>query len=595
MTVMARAPNYNKKAKEVTMTTTSISQRQYSLGNALSVFAALVYIAFYLLGYFFIEEDSYIYFRVAENIAHGYGYVFNIGDIPIESGSGPLWQFLLALGVLLGCNVVVLAKLMGMLFGLATLYVFHHTAGRLSTPVVAGWLTLALAASVPFIWWTGSGLEVSLYTLLLSVCVAVACAPEPYRDGWLSVLPFALLLFARPEAFISVGVFVLYLLASDRRALAFRTLLLAALSYGGYLVFRYFYFDEVQISAFYAKISVDGVLWDYLWTALRQYRLVYLLALVLPAALLWRRDAANGPFVLLLLLSCGGLYFAAANYDFKIYHRFFAHSLPVLLLLVAVAIARLLAFAPKTLKPVLVGYVAVACIAVAWMPRVPGLFEHTRNPFYTVLDLLREQPATTLSALGSKLAAPHATTVLDDTLQARVPYVINANYQALVGHFLHDNYPQGLTIGYDQMGQTPYFAGAQQNFVDFLGLATRPISLYYFNQNARDSKSKTLYKQVVDPLLQHQRPEDRDIDQQGALASVEQSNPDVIIIHTLVASSDKTLTYHVRNSDWFKQNYVLRYSLATWLLVYERKDLSFPLKAKNLPAALQFREMPDNG
>lgn len=577
------------------MTTTSTSLRQSPVGNVLALISALIYVAFYLLGYFFIEEDSYIYFRVAENIAHGHGYVFNIGDIPIESGSGPLWQYLLALGVLLGCNVVTLSKAMGLAFGLGTLYVLYRTACRLSTPIVAGSLSIALAASVPFVWWASSGMEVALYTFLLVVCVAIACSPGPRRDDWLAALPFALLLLARPEAFISVGVFVLYFLVNGRRALAVRTMALGTLSYGGYLVFRYFYFDELQISAFYAKISVEGVLWGYLWAALKQYRLVYLLALVLPATLLWRNRASNGPFVLLLLLSCGGLYFAAANYDFKIYHRFFAQYLPILLLLVAAAAGRLLVSAPALLKPVLIGYVAAACLAIAWMPRVPGLSEITRNPFYAVLDLLREQPAATLSALGAKLVDPHTHTAIDDTLQASVPYVLNANFQAVVGQFLHDNYPQGLTIGYDQMGQTPYFAGSKQHFIDFLGLATRPISLYYFNQNAQDSKSKSLYKRLVDPLLKQQRPENRDIDQQGALALVEQSQPEIIMISLLVATYDKTLTHHLSNSDWLKQNYVLRYNLATWIQVYERKDLSFPLKATHFPEILQFKEFPPSG
>ncbi|EEZ3329050.1 hypothetical protein D1O90_005240, partial [Escherichia coli] len=301
--------------------------------------AILLFSIFYIVGYFFIEEDSYIYFRVAENIAQGYGYVFNIGDIPIESGSGPLWQYLLALGALLGFNVVKQAKLMGLLFGLATLVLMHRSAVRLSTPLIAGCLTMALAAAVPFVWWSGSGLESALYTFLMMLCIGIVITPE--RNSWLAAAAFSFLLLARPEAFISVGCFFVYLLRTSRVPFAIRLLLSSVLIYGGYLVFRYFYFGDIQISPFYAKISVSGVQWDYLWNVLREYRLIYLLVLSIPAALLWQRDAANGPFILIAVLTGAGLLFAAANFDFKVYHRFFAHCLPTLLLLVAASTGRL--------------------------------------------------------------------------------------------------------------------------------------------------------------------------------------------------------------------------------------------------------------
>lgn len=571
------------------MQNTNSPARTSEASKLLLPFALLLFATLYIVGYFFIEEDSYIYFRVAENIAQGYGYVFNIGDIPIESGSGPLWQYLLALGALIGCNMVTQAKAMGLVFGIATLVLMNRTATRLSTPLIGGCLTIALAASVPFVWWSGSGLETSLYTCLMMLCIHQAITPE--RSSWVAALPFALLLLARPEAFISVGCFFAYLLCTSRVQLAIRLLIASLLIYGGYLVFRYFYFGEIQISPFYAKISVDGVQWGYLWGVLKEYRLLYLLALVVPAALFWRRTIANGPFVLLALLTGAGLFFAAANFDLKVYHRFFAHCLPTLLLLVAVSAGRLRQALPTRLTPWMAGYVVAASLAVAWLPRVPDIYVHTRNPYFAMLDQLSEQPSLVLASITRKIANPHTVTEVDETLQGTTPHVINANYQSAVGHFLHDNYPQGLTIAYDQMGQTPYFAGQRQNFIDFLGLATRPIGLFYFNQNARNSTSKSLYKEVVDPLLHLQRAEDRDIDANGAMSVVEQANPEVVIIHLLVATSDRTLTYRVLHSDWLKQNYVLRYRLATWLQVYERSDRQFPLVATHFPKVLQFSEV----
>ena len=49
------------------------------------------YAALIAIGFDDIEEDAFIYFRFAENIAQGYGYVFNIGGERIEACSGLLW------------------------------------------------------------------------------------------------------------------------------------------------------------------------------------------------------------------------------------------------------------------------------------------------------------------------------------------------------------------------------------------------------------------------------------------------------------------------------------------------------------------------
>jgi arabinofuranosyltransferase len=43
----------------------------------------------------YIEEDAFIVFKVAENLANGYGYVFNKGE-RIEVCSTLTWLYLLA-------------------------------------------------------------------------------------------------------------------------------------------------------------------------------------------------------------------------------------------------------------------------------------------------------------------------------------------------------------------------------------------------------------------------------------------------------------------------------------------------------------------
>ena len=68
-----------------------------------------------------MEEDAFIYFRFAENLAGGYGYVFNRGGEAIESGSSPLWLLLLVVLAGLRVDLVLGAKLLGVATGAAAL------------------------------------------------------------------------------------------------------------------------------------------------------------------------------------------------------------------------------------------------------------------------------------------------------------------------------------------------------------------------------------------------------------------------------------------------------------------------------------------
>jgi hypothetical protein len=72
-----------------------------------------------------MEEDAFIYFRFAENLAAGHGYVFNRGGEVIESGSSPLWLLLLVLLAALRVELVLGAKLLGIAVGVATLASVH--------------------------------------------------------------------------------------------------------------------------------------------------------------------------------------------------------------------------------------------------------------------------------------------------------------------------------------------------------------------------------------------------------------------------------------------------------------------------------------
>ena len=85
-------------------------------------FILLLYTFLSLLIYDFVDEDAYIYFRCADNIAHGYGYVFNRGAEHVEACSSTIWIFLLVASIKLGFDVITSAKMLGIFFGVLTLF-----------------------------------------------------------------------------------------------------------------------------------------------------------------------------------------------------------------------------------------------------------------------------------------------------------------------------------------------------------------------------------------------------------------------------------------------------------------------------------------
>ncbi|QRY80620.1 hypothetical protein JVX91_05815 [Pseudomonas sp. PDNC002] len=575
------------------MPVTPTPTREATLGRALVALALLLYCVLTALAYFFIEEDSYIYFRAAENIAGGFGYVFNIGDTPVESGSGPLWQYLLALGIYLGAAPIPLIKLLGLSCGLGTVYLVYLAGRNFASPAWGGAAALMIAGSTPFVWWANSGLELAAYTLLLSGCLLICSRPG--RIGGWRAIPFVLLLFVRPEAFLIVPVFLLFFAFNGQRAFALRVLISCALGYSCYLAFRLFYFHEVQVSAFYSKITAEGASWSYIWFVLKELRILYPLALAIPALLLLKRMSQPASFMLLVALSLMGIFFAGSNFDFKPYFRFYALALPQFYLLFACAGHALSQLTWRPSRAMVAAYACFAVVAVIWVPRIELFAGRSPNALLLMGRLIAEDPARALASYRDKLRDPQSQVPLDGMLAERSPLLaaqcLDQNYQAAIGHFLRENYPQGLRIVYDQMGQTAYLAGKQQHFVDLLGLASPPVSLYYFNLNAANSHAKQLYKRVVDPLVGLSSDSNRDIGLEDALQYVYDQNPDVVLIHGFVTRNPLTLTYHLSQSQWLRDNYIPRYQLAHWVTVYERKDHPYPLKASSFPPSLDFRAL----
>jgi MFS family permease len=111
------------------------------------------------------KDDAYITYQYAKNLAHGEGFVFNVGDPRTLGTSTPLYAGLLALGTRLGISIPLLSIGIGILATSVALSLAVCIAWELG--LLSAGLIVALTASVAQLYWRWEGMETPLYLALI--------------------------------------------------------------------------------------------------------------------------------------------------------------------------------------------------------------------------------------------------------------------------------------------------------------------------------------------------------------------------------------------------------------------------------------------
>jgi hypothetical protein len=149
-------------------------------------------------------EDAAISFAYARNWAAGDGLVVLPGGERVEGYSNPLWVALMALFYLVGIDGFSSSKFMGMLFGAITVVLSYLLAREVIDDEDDPWSPLiapvVLSVMPPFGFWNASGLENSLFNVLMAAGLWRTLV-EARRGGfpW-SAVCFLGLSVTRPEA-----------------------------------------------------------------------------------------------------------------------------------------------------------------------------------------------------------------------------------------------------------------------------------------------------------------------------------------------------------------------------------------------------------
>ncbi len=205
-------------------------------------------------------EDFYITLRYAENIAHGHGFVYNLGHHVLGTTT-PLYTLFLALAEAAGLNATLCGQLLNIAADSFSSWLLYRLA-RATIPDRGRALGI-IAASILAVWpptlyWAISGMETGLVTMCgLAVFVSLA-----ERRSYGVAVWSALLVLLRIDGLLLVAIAFAELWylnhrqgVSSRPAVARAVLLLIALL-APWTVFAFIYFGSPIPTSLVAKLHV---------------------------------------------------------------------------------------------------------------------------------------------------------------------------------------------------------------------------------------------------------------------------------------------------------------------------------------------------
>ncbi len=214
-------------------------------------------------------DDAFIAFRYAENIVAGDGPVFNVGE-RVEGYTSFLWMILLALGRLSGADIVIFSKVLGLAFAVGNIILLAnaHRFIRAIDSGVSVIATLLLGSTGIFLAWGVSGMEVTLFTFLISLSLLYYISitdSDDYRKFSILGVLCGIMSLARPEGLLVTGILILYQsyrsIKKGNYPVAYLVVFFLII-YLPYFWWRYNYYGFLLPNTFYAKVgwNIDQVI-----------------------------------------------------------------------------------------------------------------------------------------------------------------------------------------------------------------------------------------------------------------------------------------------------------------------------------------------
>lgn len=431
-------------------------------GVALALFGLWMLLASHILGDWRMD-DSYISYRYAWNFVHGYGLVYNPGQV-VEGYTNFLWTLVAAGAITVGLPPASVALVLSIAFSQCVLALTFVLGRRLSGS--SAWAMLAVGllsvdASLITYGARGSGIEAVPFALLVLAAIALLWAKREGAIAWRAPAGAVLALasLTRPEGILVAGLLLLVKAWQDRRLAGlsfgrvFRLLLAAGLPYLlimlPYEAWRITFYGYPFPNTFYAKTGATAAIigrgLEYAWIFAGDHWLpVSLLIAGLWLALWRRREGSRAgaearhtggglPVALAALAAVYALYIVVAGGDHFPAGRFFVPMLPPIALLSMQAARGLVAFFSRPRGGQWAAMAGLALLVLLYMVYALWL----QRPQGEIADRTKTE-------------------------------TVSVDIWGSAGLWLRDNTPQGATTAVEGAGAIAYYSRRQA--LDMYGL-----------------------------------------------------------------------------------------------------------------------------
>ncbi len=406
----------------------------------------------------FLIDDAYITFRYAENLATGEGLVFNRGEAVLGTTS-PLLAVLLAFLKLIGLEVPLAARWVGLVSGMAVVIITQILAARVMQPLACLALGLCLAFHPDLAIAANSGMETAVSMAAVYGGILMILKGRYASAGVLGGVAFLL----RPDGALVVLMAVGVILCHRPRKI-WRPLLAAGLVTLPWLI--------------YAAVTYDG----WIPQSIPAKQLIHPDT---PGHILLtnlRRLSFGVPMKLVCGLAVGGIVFAVVRRSTLV-----LVAVWMLLYLAGLSASRIMSLFPWYVTPLLPGLLVLAAYCVEGLIRVVSNGMAEASPWRPWVER-RSAPAILL-ILGILLISESPTWYARNQAQfGRVPVYLR------IGDLLGQRCQPGDAVLVGEVGALAY-ALPEQFIIDSSGINS-PAALRARNED----RSRLLEQGIARPL-----------------------------------------------------------------------------------------------
>ncbi len=440
-----------------------------------------------------IEEDSFITFRYVENFLNGNGFVFNKSE-KVEGISNFSWAVMLAILSKCGFSYLPTAAMLGLGFGIlviwtvwlfSVLYLKRESYFQFIAP-------LLLATHTFFVTSCANGLETAFYTFLITIGTIsfVLESREKETFPYFAII-FSLASITRPEAplfFLAIMLTLIYRDMINRKLrrytiISFTTFFLV---YGIFIVFRIYYYHDIFPNTAYYKSSIDFL---YKGNPNLNFLFAFIVStksyfIFLPALLLFKayRKEPFYQFVTVITVGIVIMIFLTEPEP-----RFLLPMLPLSFILVQEGLFRF-SIILKDFSSVKRGYKKSFAFLLMASILLTNLLWHEVPIFKWNLSARPGEPVASVIGKMNPLVLNLKTILAEPSIIKRKFEAFTGkkrpqNSMVSFGYWIKENLPEGSIILYDQMGQTPFYAGLSYTFIDAWGLTDKTIAYIQYRRS----------------------------------------------------------------------------------------------------------------